>query len=144
MTSLLNLEYDLRPELTAYRRLLSQLFDVQADLRRTEFLRVARRTRVHHARADLWLSRALDDLAFHYDDLTAGEHLAALALGQSAAAAILEQAQTAADQEAIYLAALTTDLLAEAGRVMGIIASRLAGLRLLDSFILTEAEGGNN
>lgn len=144
MTPLLSLEYDLRPELTAYRRLLLRLFDAQADLRRTDFARTARQARLYRGRADLWLNRALDDLAFNFTDMTAGEHLAVLTLGQSAAAALLAQAQSAADPEAIYLAALTTDLLAEAGRALGVIASRLTGLGLLDGYLLGEAEGGQN
>lgn len=139
MTPLLSLEYDLRPELTAYHRLLLRLFDAQADLRRT-----ARQSRLYRGRADLWLNRALDDLAFNFADMTAGEHLAVLTLGQSAAAALLVQAEQAADPEAIYLAALTADLLAEAGRAIGIIASRLTGLGLLDGLILSEPEGGQN
>ncbi|MCL4303964.1 MAG: hypothetical protein KJ077_50235 [Anaerolineae bacterium] len=144
MTLLLSLEYDLRPELVAYQHLLLRLFDAQADLRRTDFARTARQTRLFRGRADLWLNRTLDDLAFNFTDMTAGEHLAVLTLGQEAAAALLAQAQSAADPEAVYLAALTADLLAEAGRIMGIIASRLAGLGLLDGYLLGEAEGGQN
>lgn len=144
MTPLLSLEYDLRPELTAYHRLLLRLFDAQADLRRTDFARTARQARLYRGRADLWLNRALDDLAFNFADMTAREHLAVLTLGQSAAAALLVQAEHAADPEAIYLAALTADLLTEAGRAIGIIASRLTGLDLLDGLILSEPEGGQN
>ncbi len=143
MTHLLSLEYDLRPELTAYHRLLHQLFDVQADLRRTEFARAARQARLYRTRADLWLSRALDDLAFNSGDLTAGEHLSILALGQTAATALLNQAQTTADPEALYLTALTFDLLAQASRLMGLIASRLTPLGLLDGYPLPEVEINN-
>lgn len=144
MNILLNLEYDLRPELSAYHRLLRQLCDVQADLQRTAFLRAARPSHSQRARAYLWLARALADLAFSSDDLTVAEHLDSLALGQTAAAAILAQAQIAADPETIYLAALMTDLLAQAGLVLGIIASRLAELGLLDGYLLPEPAGGDN
>jgi hypothetical protein len=144
MANLFSLEYDLRPELVTYHRLLRQLFDVQADLRRTDFARAARPARLYRARADLWLNRALDDLAFNYDDLTAGEHLATLALGQAAASALLEQAQTTTDPEALYLTALTFDLLAQASRTLGLIAARLDCLGLLDGYLLSEPEGGDN
>ncbi|MFN8456965.1 MAG: hypothetical protein U0401_20250 [Anaerolineae bacterium] len=101
MNILLNLEYDLRPELSAYHRLLRQLFDVQADLQRTAFLRAARPSHISRPGSICgWPAPA--DLAFAANDLTAAEHLDSLLWPDGGRVAILVQAQAATDPETIY------------------------------------------
>lgn len=138
---ILNLELELWPDTTAYWRCLRLMADVLADLRKTEYaIATLKEFDGDGLPSDLPVAALADpDVS-----LTPGQHLRCLIIGQKIAMVALGWAVLEEDPEAIFLIAYYNDLLADAARHMGIIASRLSELGLLDCLILTETRGGDN